>query len=285
MGYLFISPFLIGFILFFLSPLIRSFIFSLNELYLGPRGLESVWYGFKHYSYAFTVDPEFRQILVDSIIEMVTNVPIIIIFSFFAATLLNQYFKGRFLARAIFFLPVILASGVIGRIEQNDVILQMMRNPTEEVRDLGLLSFNIETILLEARLHPSFVEYIFLAIDRIYQVINDSGVQILIFLAGLQSISPSLFESAEVEGATGWESFWKITFPMVSPLILVNTIYSIIDSFTKSENEVMQFMHERAFAMAKFGYASALAWIYLAVIALLLVIIGLFYRKRVFYYE
>jgi len=284
-GYLFILPFLLGFILFFLSPLIKGIIFSFNHITIGPKGLELEYIGFEHYHRAFFIDPEFRQILVNSILDMITNVPIIIIFSFFAANLLNQKFKGRFAARAIFFLPVILASGVIARIEMNDAVLQMMLNPAEEATNLGLTGFNLKMILREARLHPAFVNYILLAIDRIYSVINDSGVQILIFLAGLQSIPPALFEVAKVEGSTAWESFWKITFPMVSPLILVNIIYSIIDSFTKSDNEVMNFIHDKAFTQAQFGYSSSLSWIYMLVVIVLLVIIGLIYRRRVFYYE
>lgn len=284
-GYAFISPFLTGFLLFFLSPIIRSFIFSFQTLSMGPHGFDSTPAGFSHYAYAFSVDPQFRQILVGAVMEMLTNVPIIIIFSFFAATLLNQAFRGRFLARAIFFLPVILVSGIIGRIEQNDVVLQMMQDPTRDVQSFGLISFNLETILLESKLHPALVNYVFLAIDRIYQVISDSGVQILIFLAGLQSIPPSLFEASNIEGATSWENFWKITFPMVSPLILVNALYSIIDSFTKSDNQVMQFIHDKAFANAQFGYSSALSWTYMAVIIVLLAVIGLIYRRRVFYHE
>ena len=284
-GYAFISPFLLGFVLFFIRPLIQSIIFSVNDLTVTPDGLQYDFIGWGHYSYAFLVDPEFRQILVQSIIDMLTNVPIIIIFSFFAATLLNQNFKGRFLARAIFFLPVILASGIIAQIESNDAILQMMQNPADDAANLGLMTFDIEDLLRNSRVPPQFAEYVILAIDRIYQVINDSGVQILIFLAGLQGIPSSLFEAAKVEGATAWESFWKVTFPMVSPLILVNMIYSIIDSFTKADNELMEFIHDKAFVLAKFGYASALSWIYMGVIVLLLIIIGLFYRKRVFYHE
>lgn len=284
-GLAFISPFIVGFLMFFLSPLIRSLIFSFSALSLGPDGfiLENV--GFRHFHDAFLVDPQFRQILVASISDMLANIPILIIFSFFAASLLNQSFKGRFLARAIFFLPVILTAGIIRRIEMNDVIMQMMQNPAENALNLGLLNFDVESILVQSKLPPEFINYILLAIDRIYQVINDSGVQILIFLAGLQSIPPALFEAAKVEGATAWECFWKVTFPMVSPLVLVNLLYSIIDSFTKSDNEVMIFIHNKAFANAQFGYSTALSWIYMLVIILVLVILGFLYRKKVFYYE
>lgn len=121
--------------------------------------------------------------------------------------------------------------------------------------------------------------------DRIYEIVSASGVQILVFLAGLQSISPSLFEASNIEGATGWENFWKITFPMVSPLILVNTVYSIIDSLTNSSNVVMGMIRDTAFASNDFGLSSAMAWLYfLAILAIVGIVVKLV-SKVVFYYE
>lgn len=285
-GYLFVSPFLIGFLLFFLAPFIRSITFSLGEISMGPDGYILDYVGFRNYTDAFVVDPEFRQILTDAVVRMVTDVPIIIIFSFFAATLLNQAFFGRSFARSVFFLPVILSAGVIASIEANDVVLNLIQDPARDANSYGgmLSTFDVETILIRSRLHPAFVGYITGAIDRIYQVITDSGVQILIFLAGLQSIPKSLYEASTMEGATGWENFWKITFPMVSPLILVNAIYSVIDSFTKSTNEAITFIRDVGFQEARFAYSSALSWIYFLCVAIFLALVALIFRRRVFYH-
>jgi ABC-type sugar transport system permease subunit len=204
---------------------------------------------------------------------MLVDVPIILIFSFFTAVLINQKFKGRGAARAIIFLPVILTSGVIFALERNDMLLSLMRstmNP-EYGKGVGILgssmkSLELRNLLYQTDIDPRFISYITGAIDRIYNVISSSGVQILITLAGLQAIPASVYEASTIEGATGWENFWKITFPMVSPLILVNTVYTINDSFTQENNAVMSIIRETAFRLNEFGYSSAMAWIYFLII-------------------
>jgi ABC-type glycerol-3-phosphate transport system permease component len=138
-------------------------------------------------------------------------------------------------------------------------------------------------MMLESGFPKALVLYLTGAVDRIYEIISSSGVQILIFLAALQSISPSLYEAAKMEGATGYEIFWKITFPMVSPLILTNTIYSIIDSF--NNNSMSRLISSTAFASFEFGISAAMSWIYFLVISLLLIMIGWIVSKRVFYYD
>jgi ABC-type sugar transport system permease subunit len=288
MGYVFISPFLLGFIFIFLAALVQSFMFSINdiELTVDRYMLKSV--GFANYSKVFIVHPKFRRVLIESITRMLLDVPIIIIFSFFMATLLNQKFKGRTVARALFFLPVILATGIVARVEATDMMFNMLS--AGEGVDTGIASgtfqtFEIKYLLLQMKMSPKYISYIIDAIDRIYDVVVTSGVQMLIFLAGLQSIPSSLFEAAHVEGATGWESFWKITFPMVSPLILVNAIYTVIDSFTNPNNPVMLIIHETAFKNSEYGYASAMAWIYFAVILCILGVVAWIISRRVFYYE
>lgn len=289
-GYAFISPFLIGLIMFFMVPIIRSIIFSFNELEVTPTGYKLNYVKFENFKKAFLVDPDFRRILLNSIGQMLRDVPLIIIFSFFAATLLNKEFKGRALARAIFFLPVVLTSGVIIAIEHSDMLLSMAKESfAEEVvsnaSGVGMQAFNLRRLLLQTRMDPRFIGYITQAIDNIYQVVTASGVQILVFLAGLQTISPSLYEAAVVEGATSWEMFWKITFPMISPLILVNVVYSVVDSFTNPTNEVMEKIMHSAFNESAYGYSSALAWIYFLAVMLILGVIIKLISKRVFYHE
>lgn len=146
----------------------------------------------------------------------------------------------------------------------------------------ALSSFELERMMLEAGANESFVLYLTGAVNRIYQVVSQSGVQILIFLAGIQTISPHLYEAAKMEGATGYEAFWKITFPMVSPLILVNFIYTIIDSF--SNNTMTELIREIGFSTFNFGLSAAMAWIYFIVIALILAISTYFISRRVFYH-
>ncbi len=285
MGYLFVLPFIIGLITFFLVPLIQSFIFSINKLDVVEGGYNLLPVGLSNYNRALRVHATYARDLVESVLYMLTNVPLIIIFSFFAANLLNQKFKGRSLARAIFFLPVILTSGVMLVIDSGDLLQSSLGMTQTDGQEGAFRAVELARLLLRSRLSPTFIDYIISAVDRIYEIVSASGVQILVFLAGLQSISPSLFEASNIEGATGWENFWKITFPMVSPLILVNTVYSIIDSLTNSSNVVMGMIRDTAFASNDYGLSSAMAWLYFLAILVIVGIVVKLVSKVVFYYE
>lgn len=284
-GYLFVLPFIIGLITFFLVPLIQSFIFSINKLEVVEGGYNLLPVGLSNYNRALRVHATYARDLVESVLYMLTNVPLIIIFSFFAANLLNQKFKGRSLARAIFFLPVILTSGVMLVIDSGDLLQSSLGMTQTDGQEGAFRAVELARLLLRSRLSPTFIDYIMSAVDRIYEIVSASGVQILVFLAGLQSISPSLFEASNIEGATGWENFWKITFPMVSPLILVNTVYSIIDSLTNSSNVVMGMIRDTAFASNDYGLSSAMAWLYFLAILVIVGIVVKLVSKVVFYYE
>lgn len=288
-GLLFVSPFIVGLLVYFIMPIIQSIQFSFSNIVVTGTGFTQEFIGLQNYIRAFTIDPNFRQILVTAVIDMSYTVPLIVIFSFFAATLLNRPFRGRGLARTVFFLPVILTSGVILAIENSDMLIGMAQetlNQAGEVgSDSGFQSLQLRTLLMQSGLNQSFVSYITGAIDSIYEVITASGVQILIFLAGLQSVPGSLYEAAVVEGASGWEMFWKITFPMVSPLILVNVIYSIVDSFTKPTNEMMIAIQDTAFELSYYGYSAAMSWIYFGVVLLLLGLVSFIISRYVYYQQ
>jgi ABC-type sugar transport system permease subunit len=282
-GFIYVLPWLIGFILFFLIPFIQSFRFSLSKVESQTSGIEIEFVGLDNYLYALTVHTSFNRTFVESILNMVVNVPLIIIFSMFLAALLNQRFRGRGLARAIFFLPVILASGVIASLEASSLV-EALNNESDNGRFIHALgSFELERMMLEAGVSESIVLYLTGAVDRIYDIVSQSGVQILIFLAGIQSISTHLYEAAKIEGATGYEAFWKITFPMVSPLILVNVVYTVIDSF--ASNAVTDLVREVGFSNFNFGLSSAMAWIYFLAVSLILAITMWLISRRVFYYE
>ena len=289
-GLAFVSPFIVGLIVYFIMPVVQSIGFSFSNIEVTGTGFNQSFAGLENYYRAFAIDPDFRQTLVSSILEMAAQVPLIVIFSFFAATLLNRPFRGRGLARTVFFLPVILTTGVILAIETSDMLIGMAQqtvNAAGEVSDQvsGFQSLQLRAMLVQSGLDPRFISYITGAIDSIYSVITASGVQILVFLAGLQSIPASLYEAAVVEGASGWETFWKITFPMVSPLILVNVIYSIVDAFTKPTNAMMQAIQTTAFELSYYGYSAAMAWIYFATILVMLGIVSFVISRYVFYHQ
>ncbi len=288
-GYLFISPFLIGFFGMFINMIVKSISFSFSNMEVTSTGYvlsKAGNNGFEHYIRALTIDPSFNLNLLNALKNMCTSVPLIIIFSFFAANLLNQKFAGRALARSIFFFPVILTSGIILGIEQSDLLLSTLSS-TEETGGGNLENFlNMANFLMNyTNLPRSAVMFLSNAVTGIYDIVIACGVQILVFLAGLQSISPSLFEASNMEGATGWENFWKITFPMISPLILVNSLYTIIDSFTSASNEMMTIIKTTIFNDVKYGFGSAMAWIYFIVITVILIIVGKAISSKVFYYD
>lgn len=278
---LFIVPWFIGFLFFFVNPLITSLQFSFNKLDVTNNGYTLTGVGFDHFRYAFTVQESFNRLITEAAIDMVINVPLIIIFSLFLATLLNQKFHGRAFARAVFFLPVILASNIIADIESTSMMTSLMSGDKDSSGFQLLQSVNLEIMMLESGFPPNIVEYLTGAVDRIYAIISKSGVQILIFLAGLQSIPSSLYEATKIEGATGYETFWKITFPMVSPLIPIIVVYSIIDSFMN--NEVTELINTIGFANINFGLSSAMSWIYFLLIALILAVSTGLISRKVFY--
>ena len=265
-GTLFILPFIIGFLAFMVRPLITSLEMSFSKVNVVAGTMTPV--KFDNYSYAFVADPDFNRLLVNEIGRMAINVIATLVLSFVIAVILNQNFKGRTLCRVIFFLPVILSSGVLPGIEKQNQFFNLMTSISESVNESSgvNLSMALQNLLSVSGVAGEVFDVIFQMIDAIYDIVMASGIQIIIFLSGLQSISPSLYEAADVEGCSAWESFWKITFPMVSPLLLVNCIYTIIDFFMKNDNQVVEHINNVMYGtQMDFGVASAQSWIYFGV--------------------
>ncbi|WP_434751556.1 carbohydrate ABC transporter permease [Paenibacillus amylolyticus] len=282
-GLYFILPWFIGFLLLFMVPLISSFRYSLSNLQVSNEGFTLEFIGLANFREALFSHESYVRMLTESVINIAVNTPLIIIFSLFFAVILNQKFHGRVLARAIFFLPVILASGIIASIENGDLMQSVVRSANDMTGGgLSVMkNLNLTIMLLESGMSPIIVEYLTGAVSRIYEIVSQSGVQILIFLAGLQSISPSLYEAAKIEGSTGYEAFWKITFPMLSPLILTNLVYTIVDSFISDQTS--RLVVDTAFKSFNFGLSAAMSWMYFAVIALILWVTTVLVSRKVFY--
>ena len=267
-GYLFILPFIIGFILFMVKPMIQSLVMSFNNVKLIPgQGFQLTWLGLDNYHNAVAVDPYFNQYLLEEISRMAINTIATLVLSFVIAVMLNQDFKGRTLARAIFFLPVILSSGVLPGIEKQNEFYNMMAGVAESMEGASGINISaaLQDMLSVSGVASGVFDVIFQMIDAIYDIVMASGIQIIVFLTGLQAISPSLYEAANVEGCSAWEAFWKITFPMVSPLLLVNCIYTIVDFFMKNDNRVMERISTVMYSDFNFGVSSAMSWIYFGV--------------------
>ncbi len=284
-GYLFISPFLIGFLVFMVKPFFQSAYMSFNTVELGSANFTQTWVGINNYKQAFLVDPEFNRLLVEEISRMIIYSLAIIVFSFFVSLILNQTFKGRALVRAVFFLPVILSSGVILGLETDNQLMATLAQQIEVTTTGASITDGLETILTTAGVGTRALETLFEIIDNIYDVAIASGIQIIIFLSGLQTISSSMYEAADIEGCTKWESLWKITFPMISSLFLVNWIYTVIDFCMRSDNEVIKKIQTVMIDQLNYGTASAMSWVYFLIILAFVGITSGLISRGVYYYE
>ena len=296
-GWIFILPFVIGFVFIYLPMLYDSISSSLIYRVKVGNEWQEVFGGFKPYIDAFLASvggQTFPQALVSGVGEMVLEIPMILLFSLFMAVLLNQKMAGRAAFRAIFFVPVILSTGIMQSIEAGAIdsyMSSMEGTNTGSGQDpaTGLVNtLDMSRLFSNMIIGDDMLEYVTDTINKIYDIVNRSGVQMLIFLAGLQSISPAIYESVQIDGATAWETFWKITFPMISPMILVNAVYTVIDAFT-GESAIMAYIKGAASDPNIEGAATvsaAMSWIYFFIVILILAaIVGIcslyvFYQKK-----
>jgi ABC-type sugar transport system permease subunit len=286
-GLIFISPWLIGFLIYYVGSMIQTGIFAFSEVKEADTGgFTTIFTGLNNFKYALMKDAEFNQILVDSIWDIVIDVPLIIFFSLFLAIILNGRFKGRTLFRVLLFLPVIMNAGVIvDAIRAAQTAISGGLSAVAE--DMAVTKSSTMTLILstfvEFGIPIKLIIYLSGAVERIFTIVRASSVQTVIFIASLQSISGSLYEVAKIEGATAYETFWKVTFPMVSPLILTNVVYTIVDSFVTSE--VVKKAEEMAFTNFEYGISSAMSLISTVLVCLLLLILGYTLSRRTYYYN
>lgn len=289
-GYLFIMPWLVGFIVFYVRSLFMTVQFSLSELSMDMvnGGYQLEFVGLENYIYAFRVHGSFKQILTTSVMDMLIDVPLIIFFSLLMALMLNKEFKGRTFVRAIFFLPVILnAEAIVQAVETAAMMVAGgVTSSSAEMAEAssGGMSMAYYVDLFGNLMIPNrLLEYIVGAVARISGIISASGVQIVIFIAALQSIPGSLYEVAQMEGATAYETFWKVTFPMVMPHIVTNVVYTVVDSFVSSE--VVNLAYRTAFTDINYGLSSAFSLVSTVVTCVILVVVCGFIQKKAFYYN
>ncbi len=269
-GFMFVLPWFLGFLFFFLQPLVMSLKFSFSDVDLF-NNYATTWAGAKNYVAAFQ-NADFIKRLTETLGDLLVNVPVIIVFSLFVAVLLNRKFVGRGVARAIFFLPVIVTTGVVMKAFNAEADASAIMEGEVAQGTLFKVA-NAQDILQNSGLPEGILEYMTDVSNRIFNIVWDSGIQILLFLAALQGISPSLYEASDVEGATAWETFWLITFPSVAPIIIVNVVYTIIDSFSSNDNVLLNLIQTRI-NQFDFSTASAMSWMYFLII---FAIIGLIY--------
>ena len=295
-GWFFILPFLIGLVVIYLPMVYESIFLSFHTISVGGSdqvGLNTIFVGWKNYSDALFEDPNYVKTLISGLKNLAFDLPAILIFSLFMAVMLNQKATGRGVFRAIFFIPVILSTGIMESIASMDIMSEYMEDPSgidngsgQSTADQIVSAVDLQKLFANMKVGTELVTYVTSAINNIYNIVNRSGVQMLIFLAGLQSISPAIYESCKIDGATAWETFWKITFPMISPMILVNGVYTLIDSFTTDSNVVMKYIDGVYSKTDGNVLSSAMSWIYfvivIAIVALLAAVLSafVFYQRK-----
>ncbi len=288
-GWVFILPFVLGFVLIYLPIIFDSIRLSFFELEsVRGGGFEETFVGLKNYEEALFVNPDFVTTLIAGLGKLAFDIPAIVIFSLFMAVLLNQKMVGRAAFRAIFFIPVILSTGVMAAIDQNNILASyseegMADGQSQSTSSQIVSMLDVEVLFDQMKVGKEIVAYVINIVNSIYDIVNRSGVQMLIFLAGLQSISPAIYESCQIEGASAWETFWKITLPMISPMILVNSVYTVIDSFTAGSNTVMKFIDETYTTTNGNVISSAMAWMYFMLVIIIVALVALILGRFVFY--
>ena len=293
-GWIFILPFIIGFLLIYVPMVLDSIMLSFQKVSFANNTVTKTFIGWENYRYALGEykgsGGTFLQVLVSGLASLAFDLPAILIFALFMAVMLNQKAAGRGFFRAIFFIPVILSTGVMDSIATLDTSVEHAEGGIDDGSGSNdmVSSMDIQTLFESMAVGGELVAYVVDIINNIYNVVNRSGVQMLIFLAGLQSISPAIYESCKIDGATVWETFWKITLPMISPMILVNGVYTIIDSFTTASNPMMSYISS-VYGSSGIGaggaraVSSAMAWMYFLVVILIVALIASILSAFVFY--
>ena len=264
-GLLFVSPWIVGAVLFLAYPLITSFWYALNNIRITPLGKNFTFLGYGNFTQILLSDADFPTQLIDYLVSAIISVPVIVVFALIIAMMLNENIKAKGFFRLIFFLPVIIVSGpILGMLNQQGA-------GSITAIDTQAISSAITTFLPSAIGEP--IAEIF---ENMVTILWYSGVQILIFLSGLQKIDRSMYEAAKIDGGSGWECFWKITLPTIKPLILLNCVYTVVFISNNDQNSIIELIKNAMFsgtAEKGYGYASAMAWLYSIVV---LLIVGLF---------
>ena len=275
-GRICVFPWVIGLVLFFGLPIIQSVIYSFSKVSLTTNGLKTSFVGLKNFKYIFAQDADYLDYIAAAVVKFLYSFPVIIIISLILALMLNQKFRGRIFFRALYFLPVIIASGAVLEVILSSVSEGVSNIKTDE--SVAMAMFDVNEIVESLGLPQKLGDYFVTVINGIMNMIWSCGVQTVLFISGMQTIPPLLYEVSKVEGATKWEEFWFITFPMLSRVTVLVSVFSMVELMTSQSNTVMRqaytFMRSQ-----NYGEGSAMLWSYFVVIgAIMAIVIGAYSR-------
>lgn len=282
MGYLYISPWLLGFFMLLFIPMLKSLMYTFSNVAIESGHVDLTFAGLSNYNYVLRQNATFVRYLVESLYTELLEMPLILILSLIVALLLNQKFRGQKVLRSIFFLPVIIASGAIISILKGDVLSGSMMSG--ESTSVLFQTFDFQQMLYDYGLPKDLVEFAVSISNGVFELIWSSGIQILLFITALKAIPTQLYEVASIEGASAWETFWKVTFPMLGPIIMVNIVYTVSDAFMDQSNTTMSLIVEEGRKL-NYAYSATMAWVYFIVIFMVIGLVYFIVDRRISYTE
>ena len=275
-GFLFILPWLIGTIIFFAVPLLQSFLYYFSDVTVMQGGMSLKFVGLEHYDTLINKDPQYLSNVGQSLVPILYSLPLIVLISMVLGVILNQKFKGRLFFRALYFLPVIIATGAVIEILFTTTSSDISSSATSDSFSSNMLS--VTEIMRWLDLPQKVAVYVKNAIGSIFDLVWHSGIQTVLVIAGLQSVPSSLYEASKIEGANKWEEFWFITFPMLSRVTLLVSIFTAVELFEDKTTPIMA----RVYSMmngGKYDQSSAMLWIFFVMVGLVMGLIIFLYNR------
>lgn len=275
-AFIFLSPWIVGMLFFFLMPILQSAYFSFAHISIEIEGVKTTFLGLENFEYVLFKDTQYIDDFISAVTDMLISVPFILVVSLILAVLLNNKFRGRLFFRSLFFLPVIISSGAVLELYLGAASANATEVAVNDAISFGMIDFSEVFTALNL---PSAIEnYLSIALDNLFMLVWQSGIQIILFIAGLQSIPDLFYEVAHVEGATKWEEFWFITLPMLGRTMFLVIVFTIVENITKSNNEVIAHGYN-FFNNLDYGRGSASLWFYFVVIGIIMAAVLLLYNK------
>ena len=275
-GLIFLSPWIVGMLFFFLFPIIQSAYFSFADLSIGADGVSTEFIGLENFKNILYIDPDYINNLISGLQSIFVSLPFILVISLILALLLNNSFRGRLFFRSLYFLPVIIASGLVLELFLDAASGDATEVALSESVTFGMIDFS--EVLEGLNLPSSIEQYLSVALSNLFMLVWQSGIQIILFIAGLQSIPDLLYEVAKVEGATKWEEFWFITLPMLLRTLLLVVVFTMVEVITSKTNDVITQSYNQ-FNNLEFGRGSAMLWLYFLIAGVIIGLILLAYNK------
>ena len=281
-SFLFTVPWIIGFIIFFFKPMLQSLLFSFSKVNVTTNGFSISFIGLENYKYILYKSPEYVNNLLNSLRSYMSQIPVILILSLFIAVVLNKKFRGKTFFRSLYFIPVIISTGVVMNYISGDSVMEAMRDSAaaeDVINTYADKYIDFNAVFLEMGLPENIVSAILSYANDIFNLIWKSGIQIVLFLAGLQSIPEQLYEVCKVEGASKWEEFWFITVPMLGNTIVLVTVFTAIEFCVDTANPVVSQAYTVLLGQQIYGQSSSMMWLYFLISSLFIGAVLMLFHK------